>query len=76
MLSDMEILQRAYSRDEFIDVCCGFLSRAEQCPLDIATFIGQTVFDSGLGDVRKARAVWQLMTAPTQMDIKPVAGRR
>lgn len=61
-----------YSRDEFIDVCNGFLSRAEQCPPEIATFIGETVFDSGLGDVRKARGVWQLMTSPTQEEVHRV----
>jgi hypothetical protein len=55
-----------YSRDEFIDVCCGFLSRAEQCPSDLANYIGRTIYDYGLGDVRKARGVWQLMTEPTE----------
>jgi len=62
----LHVLFPTYSRDEFIDVCRGFLSRAEQCPEDIAMFIGQTVFDYGLGDVRKARGVWQLMVEPTQ----------
>jgi len=61
-----------YSRDEFIDVCRGFLYRAEQCPEDLAEFIGQCVFDYGLGDVRKARGVWQLMTAPTTDEVHRV----
>jgi len=52
--------------DEFIDVCQGFLSRAENCPPDIARFIGRMVYDYGLGDVRKARGAWQLMTTPTE----------
>ena len=55
-----------YTRDEFIDVCQGFLSRAENCPPDIARFIGRMVYDYGLGDVRKARGAWQLMTTPTE----------
>ena len=44
-----------YTREEFIDVCTGFLSRAESCPGDIAALIGQMIFDYGIGDVRKAR---------------------
>ncbi len=63
-----------YTRDEFIDVCRGFLSRAENCPEDIAITIGQTVFDDSLGDVRKARGIWQLMTAPTEDEVHRVAG--
>lgn len=63
----------SYSRDEFINVCRGFLTQAENCPEDIATTIGQTVFDYGLGDVRKARGVWQLMTAPTEDEVHRVA---
>lgn len=55
-----------YTREEFIDVCKGFLSRAEGCPLDLARLIGEMIYDLGLGDVRKARGVWQLMTLPTE----------
>lgn len=62
----------SYSRGEFVDVCRGFLARAENCPEDIACAIGQTVFDFGLGDVRKARGVWQLMTAPTEDEVHRV----
>ncbi len=58
-----------YTRDEFIDVCRGFLTRAENCPEDIAVTIGRTVFDYKLGDVRKARGVWQMMTAPTEQEV-------
>ena len=61
-----------YSREEFIDVCQGFLARAEGCPPELATLIGQTVYDSGLGDVRKARGVWQLMMAPTEAEVHRV----
>ncbi|MBA7605656.1 hypothetical protein ES703_12790 [subsurface metagenome] len=61
----LHVLFPTYTREEFIDVCRGFLSRAEQCPQDIAGVIGRAVFDYDLGDVRKARGVWQLMTTPT-----------
>lgn len=61
-----------YTRDEFIAVCRGFLARAEGCPPDLATFIGRTVYDTGLGDVRRARGVWQLMTAPTEGEVRRV----
>jgi len=62
----------AYSRDEFIDVCHGFLTRAEDCPQEIAVLIGQFVYDYGIGDVRKARGVWQLMTSPTEDEVRRV----
>ncbi|GAH63714.1 unnamed protein product, partial [marine sediment metagenome] len=55
-----------YSREEFIEVCTGFLTRSESCPPDLASLIGQLVYDYGIGDVRKARGAWQLMTAPTR----------
>jgi len=61
-----------YSRQEFIDVCHGFLTRAENCPPELAVVIGRFVYDYGLGDVRKARGVWQLMTAPTEDEIQRV----
>lgn len=61
-----------YSRQEFIDVCLGFLTRAENCPPEIAAVIGESVYKNGLGDVRKARGVWQLMTAPTEDEIERV----
>lgn len=61
-----------YSREEFIDVCHGFLTRAENCPSKTATFIGELVYDYSIGDVRKARGVWQLMTAPTEEEVRRV----
>lgn len=61
-----------YTRQEFIDVCHGFLSRAEDCPPDLAILIGQLVYDHAIGDVRKARGVWQLMTAPTEDEAQRV----
>ncbi len=61
-----------YSREEFIEVCQGFLSKAESCPRDIATIIGQHVYDYRIGDVRKARGVWQLMIEPTAEEVHRV----
>jgi len=61
-----------YSRQEFIDVCRGFMAKAEGCPRDLAGLIGQLIYDYGIGDVRKARGVWQLMTAPTQSEVQRV----
>jgi Holliday junction DNA helicase RuvB len=61
-----------YTRDEFIEVCRGFLTKAEQCPPELAEAIGMTVYDYGLGDVRKARGVWQLMTKPTGEEARRV----
>lgn len=61
-----------YTREEFIKVCRGFLSRIEACPPEIATLIGQHIYDYGIGDVRKARGAWQLMTAPTEYEVRRV----
>ena len=61
-----------YTREEFIKVCQGFLSKAEDCPVDVAESIGTLVHDYGLGDVRKARGVWQLMTEPTEAEMHRV----
>jgi replication-associated recombination protein RarA len=62
-----------YTREEFIEVCEGFLTRAEQCPFNLAQLIGRTVYDRQLGDVRKARAVWQMMTNPSQEEVERIA---
>jgi len=61
-----------YTREEFIEVCRGFLTRAEDCPPAVAETIGTLVHDYGLGDVRKARGVWQLMTDPTEEEMHRV----
>ncbi len=61
-----------YSRQEFIAVCHGFLTRAESCPPELAVVIGKSIYDYGIGDVRKARGVWQLMTAPTEDEVRRV----
>jgi len=61
-----------YAREEFIDVCRGFLTRAEACPEGLAVLIGQKVYDENLGDIRKARGVWQLVTAPTEKEVDRV----
>jgi len=61
-----------YSRSEFIDVVIGMLTRIEGCPEEIASIIGIKVYDMGLGDVRKARGVWQLMRNPTDEEVERV----
>lgn len=61
-----------YTRDEFVDVCRGFLTRAEECSEDLATLIGVQIWDGNLGDVRKARGVWDLITAPTEAEVHRV----
>jgi len=59
----------AYSREEFEEVCLGFLTKTESCPEDMAALIGRCVYNYGIGDVRKARGVWQLMTEPTAEEV-------
>jgi Holliday junction DNA helicase RuvB len=60
-----------YTRDEFIEVCVGFLTRAEGCPAELAALVGQLVYDYGIGDVRKARGALQIMT-----ELTPEAARQ
>ncbi len=61
-----------FTREEFLDVCRGFLTRRDGCTIELASLIGQKVFDLGLGDVRKARAIWQMMTASTIEEVDRV----
>jgi len=61
-----------YTRQEFIEVCHGFLTQAEDCPPALAVLIGQLAYDYNLGDVRKARGVWQLMADPTEDEVRRV----
>ncbi len=63
---------KEYTRQEFIDVCIGMLSRIEGCPEEVARIIGIQVYDMGLGDVRKARGVWQLMRQPTEEEVQRI----
>ena len=58
-----------YTRDEFIDVCVGMLTRAKGFPIDISTIIGARVFDLRLGDVRRARGIADLMVEPTLAEV-------
>ncbi len=55
-----------YTREEFIEVCSGFLTRAESCLPELALLLGRLIYDYGIGDVRKARGAWQLMNEPTE----------
>lgn len=66
---DMQVNFPPYTRAEFLDVCRGYLARAENCPEDLATLIGEQVFDNQMGDFRRARAVWKFMTAPTREEV-------
>lgn len=61
-----------FTRIEFLDVCLGFLTRREGCPQELAGVIGERVFDLGLGDVRKARAIWQMMTESTMDEVERI----
>lgn len=61
-----------YTRQEFIDVCQGFLPRVGGCKPALAATIGRTVFDLGLGDVRRARSVWELMEVQTEEEMNRV----
>ncbi len=63
---------KKYTRDEFVEVCEGFLSRSGGCPEEVARMIGARVYDESLGDVRKARGVWDLMGPPTQDEVNRV----
>ncbi|MDD4875859.1 MAG: ATP-binding protein [Dehalococcoidales bacterium] len=61
-----------YSREQFIEVCISYLSQTESCPADMAGMIGQRIYDGGLGDVRKARSVWQFMQESSEGEMARV----
>lgn len=61
-----------YTHAEFLEVVRGFLMGRECVPEEIADLIGRTIYDSGLRDVRQARAVWNMMTAPTREEVERV----
>jgi Holliday junction DNA helicase RuvB len=63
---------KAYTREEFIDVCIGMLTRTEGCSVEMAGKIGTAVYDRALGDVRTARGVYQLMMAQTDEELERV----
>jgi Holliday junction DNA helicase RuvB len=63
---------KAYTRQEFIDVCVGMLTRTEGCSPEMADKIGVVVYDRSLGDVRTARAVYQLMLSQTDEELERV----
>lgn len=57
----MKIRFPEYTRDEFVEVSEKYMARAENCPPDVARYIGERVFDNQLGDIRQCRGVWQNM---------------
>ena len=61
-----------YTRQEFIDVCIGFLTRVESCSPEMAEYIGSIIFDNELGDVRRVRSVWALMNEPTHEEAQRI----
>lgn len=61
-----------YARQEFLNVCRIYLSRAQGCPPEIAALIAQQVYDYGLGDVRRARGIWDIMNAPSTEEVSRV----
>ena len=54
-----------YNREEFFQVVRSMLSRAENCPPELADLISAQILDNNLGDVRSARGVYKLMKQPT-----------
>ncbi len=61
-----------YTREEFITVCRGFLSRSGEIPQNLAAFIGQCVFDLELGGVRRARAIADMIDDPTEEEVRRI----
>lgn len=58
-----------YTRDEFIDVVEHFLHLTGGCPPALGREIGEQVFDRRLGDVRKARDIWNLMKTASREEM-------
>jgi len=60
-----------YTKEEFYAVVCGFLTTAN-CPKEIALYIGERVWEEKLGDIRRARAIWDMMTESTNQEAEEV----
>lgn len=63
---------KAYTREQFIAVCIGMLTRTEGCSREMAEIIGTVVYEKELGDVRTARAVYLLMLDETKEELDRV----
>jgi Holliday junction resolvasome RuvABC ATP-dependent DNA helicase subunit len=61
-----------YNRDEFIEVCTGFLPRTEGCSVELAEMIAKKVYDYELGDTRTARSVCKLINEKTEVEVNRV----
>ena len=71
---DFHLQLKAYSKDEFIQVCTDYLSRFENVPEKWAESIGKRVWDSPKipSDIRKARGVARILDAYDQKAIDEV----
>lgn len=68
----MVINFKPYDRDTFIEVCRRWLSRAEGVPEELATYIGERVWESLDKDVRRARDIARLLREESREDVERV----
>lgn len=60
---------RPYNREEYIEVCQGYLSEFENTPTDLAKYIGERTWEEFSADVREARGIARMLTKKTKSEV-------
>jgi len=63
---------KPYDRETFVEVCRRWLSRDEGIPEDLASYIGERVWEELERDVRCARDIARLLREKTKEDVDRV----
>lgn len=58
-----------YSKDEYIEVCQGYLSKFEDTPVDLAKYIGERTWQEFSADIREARGIARMLVEKTKEEV-------
>ena len=61
---DYPLYFKPYGREEFINVCVGYLTRFEETQEGIARYAAERCWEAGMRDVRKVRGVIRMLRKP------------
>jgi len=62
---DYPLYFKPYRREEFINVCAGYLTRFEETPEQIARYAAERCWEANERDVRKVRGLVRMLREPT-----------
>jgi Holliday junction DNA helicase RuvB len=71
---DTKLYFSAYSLEDFISVCKGYLSRHEDVPEALAEYIGEQTWHQLDRDVRTARGIAKRLRQPTTTEVDRIVG--